>query len=702
MKMRIKSRLVAVFLVAPLLLSTFYGCGNSSLQNSTHTSSGSANSTEMPNISVSVVETSGELDEKETALSNLANSGGASIKSMVASAVSFDLEDRGYVTQSCVAFTKDKSYLSNGIGYYYPDFQMFDGSDYYAMGFTNVIGPDDEYKAIPEDSEFVGIEPIEGSLDNNAQYNLLAYTCDSLVDNHFIYNGKYVIYYQLDSTTIKYETFENKKENYDLSLGTLYDFDNGTIIYNADLFDGYETHSGVQLFSENDYTEIQRQLAELSAKQEENGYRVEEVNVVYITPEAVQAYISSQEKDTFYGYTVSELEASFGKGTALVYTENGFQTAQKYEQNPEDYDWKSFLLKIGIGCGIIIAGAILAPITGGTSFGCALVTISKIAVTTAVTSAVTTLAISTASNMMNGESFKDAISHAAFSGLDAFANGFVIGAATASVGVVTGIIKPVACFAAGTPIAVYSTSGITHKNIENISVGDLVYSYDTRTERIVVKPVVELYYSQSDQLLDITINDEEIKTTKNHPFYNPDDESWVCASSLHVGERVFLASGKAGIIKDIELENEKGTPVYNFKVYDTHNYFVGSIGVLVHNKCDAEITNIQSARNKGVREAWKKEVEAVNKGTSKYNWTPKELEQLLTKGKVKGYDGCHIVDVQVNPSLAADPKNIIFLKHEVHINVVHGGNTHNLSRWGEIVKIMPQFKKQILAIGGAL
>jgi len=144
-------------------------------------------------------------------------------------------------------------------------------------------------------------------------------------------------------------------------------------------------------------------------------------------------------------------------------------------------------------------------------------------------------------------------------------------------------------------------------------------------------------------------------------------------------------------------------------VADDHNYFVSSLGVLVHNRCQEVAREADKAvRNKAVRNAWKNEVEAVKNGTSKYNWTREELKQLLTNGKVTGYDGCHIVDVSVNPSLAGDPNNIIFLKKyesfpgEVCHFMVHNGNWKNPSNWAPVVKVMPQFTDMILAVGGTI
>lgn len=682
-------RLFSIILSIAMIISSLSGCGNNN--------TGSKESAAVPDVSVSVVD---DIEQKYEDLSDVADGTDSNIYTMVYNAVDYDLKERGYTTLESVAFSSDEAYSASGIGYYIPEFDLFDNQEYEALGFVTIIGNDDEYQTVPETCEYIAVEPIEGCFNEEASYNLLAYTCESIGYNHFVYQNQYVIYYQLDSTTVRYETYENHRDNYDLTLGSLYDFDNDTYIYDAGLFDGYETHSAEELFSEEDYAELQKELQLISEAQEKNGYYVEEINIVYISPESIQAYLESEEEDTFFGFSVAELESSLGAGTALVYTEEGFETAEYFEANSEDYNWKSFLTKVGIGAGIILVGAVLTPITGGASFGCALVTITKVSVGMALTQGLGTLAIETATGMMNGQSFEEALKNASHEGLDAFANGFMIGAVVGSVGVVSGVIKPVACFAAGTMIAVPGTTSdaVVYKDIKDIKAGDLVFAYDEIGDRTEINTVTGVFERETTMVVEVTINGEVIVTTEEHPFYT--DRGWVSASMLQAGDSLQQLDGTFVVVEQVVNRSlEKAIVVYNFEVADNHTYYVGDESVLVHNKCDSVIKN---ARRKGVEKAWAKEVKAVKEGNSKYNWTRKEIKELLSRGKVQGYDGCHIVDVQANPNLAANPENIIFLKRSVHVNVVHGGNTNNLSHWSEIIKIMPQFEEQILAIGGLL
>lgn len=87
----------------------------------------------------------------------------------------------------------------------------------------------------------------------------------------------------------------------------------------------------------------------------------------------------------------------------------------------------------------------------------------------------------------------------------------------------------------------------------------------------------------------------------------------------------------------------------------------------------------QSVRSSAVKKAWKNEAELVattGKGTR--NWTDLEIEELLTTGKVKGYDGHHMKSVNGYPELAGDPLNIQFLTRKEHL-AAHNGNWRNIT-----------------------
>lgn len=187
------------------------------------------------------------------------------------------------------------------------------------------------------------------------------------------------------------------------------------------------------------------------------------------------------------------------------------------------------------------------------------------------------------------------------------------------------------CFTAGTQIVV--GLGLTEageilndtKNIEDIAVGDLVYSYDTATGEYGYNEVTAFFERETKSLIHLTIidsrgNEQTIETTEGHPFWvvteNPDltraarsvvDEDgvwlyhedigytetgyWVEAKDLRPGDVFLGANGELSTLQStLCVQPTGGIAVFNFEVAGNHNYFVlakefelGQTCVLVHN-----------------------------------------------------------------------------------------------------------------------
>jgi len=116
----------------------------------------------------------------------------------------------------------------------------------------------------------------------------------------------------------------------------------------------------------------------------------------------------------------------------------------------------------------------------------------------------------------------------------------------------------------------------TTKPIQDITAGDVVLSYDEKSDQLTSSAVAETFVHQASQYL--TINNR-IKVTPNHPLFINDQ--WVEAGQARAGDSLVHSDGSREVIQTIELIKEK-TPVYNFEVADTHTYFAESI--LAHNK----------------------------------------------------------------------------------------------------------------------
>ena len=153
-----------------------------------------------------------------------------------------------------------------------------------------------------------------------------------------------------------------------------------------------------------------------------------------------------------------------------------------------------------------------------------------------------------------------------------------------------------------------------YKAIEEIEVGDKVWSWDEATGEQALKTVVQLFRNTKTVKTKVTIESEdgttdEIVSTPGHKYYlplnrvnrNPKEElehasyeglteQWVSASDLKAGDRVVLAQTggltegvKYGIVKAVKTEESESYTTYNFEVEDYHTYFVGKTSVCVHN-----------------------------------------------------------------------------------------------------------------------
>ena len=144
---------------------------------------------------------------------------------------------------------------------------------------------------------------------------------------------------------------------------------------------------------------------------------------------------------------------------------------------------------------------------------------------------------------------------------------------------------PGACFIAGTLVSVEGG----YKPIEDVVAGEYVWAWDEETGEVALKQVVETYVRESEELIHIFVNGEEIITTPTHPFYSP-VKGWTDAVNLRAGDILVLVNGEYVIVEKVQHEIlEALVTVYNFQVQDFHTYYVATSGVLVHNSCSVEI-----------------------------------------------------------------------------------------------------------------
>lgn len=184
------------------------------------------------------------------------------------------------------------------------------------------------------------------------------------------------------------------------------------------------------------------------------------------------------------------------------------------------------------------------------------------------------------------------------------------------------------CFVAGT--LVQTEDG--EKPIEKIEIGDYVWAWDEDTGKTALKPVLETYINETNELIHVFVNSEEIISTPSHPFYSP-VKGWADAVQLRAGDILVLVNGEYVVVEKVQHELlESPIHVYNFNVEGFHTYFVTKAGVLVHNSCAHQATKWGSQK----AQYWKSKQK-----------TPSNLYELsennisrMAKGKAPiGYDG---------------------------------------------------------------
>ena len=134
------------------------------------------------------------------------------------------------------------------------------------------------------------------------------------------------------------------------------------------------------------------------------------------------------------------------------------------------------------------------------------------------------------------------------------------------------------CFVAGTKVL--TKDGF--KNIEEIELGDYVYSIDTDTNQRAYKEVTYLFESETTELYEITINDETFKVTPRHRFYIL-DKGWVKAADLNIGDILVTTEKNVSVTRIHHLYDIEKTKTFNLQVDGYHTYLVTKYEILVHN-----------------------------------------------------------------------------------------------------------------------
>jgi filamentous hemagglutinin len=165
-------------------------------------------------------------------------------------------------------------------------------------------------------------------------------------------------------------------------------------------------------------------------------------------------------------------------------------------------------------------------------------------------------------------------------------------------------LAPPACFVAGTLI--HTAQGL--KAIEAFQGGELVLSRHEHSHEIGYRPVVSTKVTHDQALFEVVVSNpsgitETLHTTSEHPFWVTNLEAqagWMKASALRAGMQLIDPQGRQLSVQTHAALAQAAT-VYNIEVAEHHTYFVGKLGVWVHNAscCEVRAENAVAVAERG-------------------------------------------------------------------------------------------------------
>jgi pretoxin HINT domain-containing protein len=136
--------------------------------------------------------------------------------------------------------------------------------------------------------------------------------------------------------------------------------------------------------------------------------------------------------------------------------------------------------------------------------------------------------------------------------------------------------KPV-CFVPGTLVKTPNGDRL----IETLQEGEMVWSFDFKTGTRVARRILQVHRNWTERTIHLGIENDRIVVTPMHPFWVPAASEWRTAGKLHTGVTLATTDGPAPLVS--VACDDTLTATVNLEVSECHNFFVGSVGILVHN-----------------------------------------------------------------------------------------------------------------------
>jgi hypothetical protein len=150
-------------------------------------------------------------------------------------------------------------------------------------------------------------------------------------------------------------------------------------------------------------------------------------------------------------------------------------------------------------------------------------------------------------------------------------------------------VTPAICFPAGT--LVHGPNG--SRPIEAITVGELVLAWDEESQAVTPRRVTDVIRGATGTWVDVDlVCGGSVRSTPAHRFWVESSGGWLGAGELAPGMTVRLVDGSTAEVsatRDVAVDSET---TFNLSVEDLETFFVGGVGVLVHNIKRARFTRL--------------------------------------------------------------------------------------------------------------
>ncbi|MBE6062114.1 MAG: hypothetical protein E7207_00810 [Clostridium butyricum] len=133
-----------------------------------------------------------------------------------------------------------------------------------------------------------------------------------------------------------------------------------------------------------------------------------------------------------------------------------------------------------------------------------------------------------------------------------------------------------------------------NRKIKDIIVGDKVYSKNIEANAKELNTVTRVFKNESLYIVHITVNNEEICCTLEHPFWIV-NSGWAAAKDIQAEDIIETYYGECAYVSEILIDElTENVDIYNIEVEEASTYYVSELNLLVHNGCSVSEEGIHS------------------------------------------------------------------------------------------------------------